>query len=669
MRKRIIAAIVALSMLLSVFAGCGIITKNEDRDMAQIVAKIGYDYSDSSDADQFVYREFTYNATTKKNEYTKERKALTKRQLRNAYYNVGSNFLQQNMTPAEALDEIVKQLAQREIIIQEAIRSLAEKPYINGYPAVEDCLTDEEIAEAEARAYDEIYKAIKNEFDTIKKDAERDEDEDEDEEEEEEEAHEHRTTQTPVSEDEEKYEQLYTVDDETFADSEEQGYWDRAVRRYNKRLNQSETGLNRDIYYARLLMSEMEQKVVVKYQDKIEDEHIKKILISGDLNCYYQEEGISEAVKRERALNYINQYLQPRYDTAYGEQVETYSNNISGFISALDSYKGDYSLLYSPLDAKSESGYFYVKSLLVGFDDELQELFDEIKNKDLSDSTKKEERAKLLAQITAKDLRDVLEHKTDNVSGEEYDTKAEFPTWLPNQTDKLAELVTDSKLKVDDQYKAVDKPEGDTSIVKKQISNENEFLKWFIDNELKKLAADADFQKSDVYNRAKTSYENAIDTLMFKYNTDTGMFNNDLGYLVKPFKAGQSETYVAEFAYMAREAYKKFMATTGTLEEKQLSSMVIVGTDYGWHIIMVTKVLNAGEIYKLNVDELLGQPIAEDTEVTGYEKSFTYSYSKSYLDEIISDAYSKVSTEIVDRFSNMSDYVTTNNSVYKDLAG
>ena len=77
--------------------------------------------------------------------------------------------------------------------------------------------------------------------------------------------------------------------------------------------------------------------------------------------------------------------------------------------------------------------------------------------------------------------------------------------------------------------------------------------------------------------------------LIFKYGTDTGMFNNKTDYLVTP--EGRDSSYVEEFTEATRELAKS--AGAGAYTE-------LVLTDYGYHIIYISEVIDGGKTYQLD---------------------------------------------------------------------
>ncbi len=94
-------------------------------------------------------------------------------------------------------------------------------------------------------------------------------------------------------------------------------------------------------------------------------------------------------------------------------------------------------------------------------------------------------------------------------------------------------------------------------------------------------------------NAAATLYEKerAFDDLIYKYNTDPGIFDKTYGYMELYDLGDSTETYMQEFADAARALYEGGV-------EGAISGMVV--TDYGVHILYLSKLPKAGEIISLD---------------------------------------------------------------------
>lgn len=120
-------------------------------------------------------------------------------------------------------------------------------------------------------------------------------------------------------------------------------------------------------------------------------------------------------------------------------------------------------------------------------------------------------------------------------------------------------------------------------------------------------------------NGAATLYEKerAFDDLIYKYNTDPGIFGKTYGYMEKYDLGSSTESYVAEFAAAARKLYEG--GVEGALSEK-------VVTDYGVHVLYLSKLPKAGEVVGLDGYYSYGQydsvyAAMESTALTAKEKA------------------------------------------------
>lgn len=651
MKKRLTAIILTIGILMLSLAGCGIITLNTERDLNQTAALVGYEKG----TDGFVYRQKNSDGT-----YTDGKKVITKRDIVLAYNNYGYQYVQSyGYTKAQAIELMANQLVNNEIMVQQAIK-------FYGKDKIEDCLDEAEKARAEAEIYDTEYKAIYERFITIQKEQGLITDAPESTDGDDEDKTEARAVQSAVAENSKEYEAKYSKDMEVFEKDEDQKNWDSAVKRYEKNLNQYESGLTRVKYHNRMLDSKYESMLLEKYQKEIETQALKD----------WMGKDYDYLTDPSKVNAYIEKYLKPRYTEMYNQQKQLYQNDRAAYLTALEAYKGDSSfLLYSPI--KASEGYFYVKNLLIGFDDELQAEYDELSSDDLSDAAKLVKRQEILNKVYAKDLRDLWTYETDDILDRKVPSPAEFPEWMKYTGEKIADTATwnDADYKYD--LKEIENPDKvDPTNIKD--TNANDFVTQ-IKNEMNALAASEAFKNSEYYDKSKTASENALATLIFKYGTDTGMFNNAIDYLVKPYQANVSETYVTEFSVASRNAYSLYMAAKAagkSHEESQLASMQIVGSQYGWHVIMVTSVVDSNSNNERYADEngnvfdasvLTASTLNDDTSVTGWEKSFTYLFNKALQDEIIDGVYSSKTSQTIDTYKNKEGYVTMYTRVYADL--
>lgn len=131
----------------------------------------------------------------------------------------------------------------------------------------------------------------------------------------------------------------------------------------------------------------------------------------------------------------------------------------------------------------------------------------------------------------------------------------------------------------------------------------------------------------------------AFDDLIYLYNTDTGAFGNNKGYVVKNvLDEGESETYMQEFADAAR--YMRKNLSVGQVHYEK------VITDYGVHIMYLASVMRTGAVSQYDYTtpgrletyyDVLEAPIRTSRENAAYNTwegnilSYNYDkYSKKY---------------------------------------
>ncbi|MBQ7913036.1 MAG: hypothetical protein IJ308_04730 [Clostridia bacterium] len=140
---------------------------------------------------------------------------------------------------------------------------------------------------------------------------------------------------------------------------------------------------------------------------------------------------------------------------------------------------------------------------------------------------------------------------------------------------------------------------------------------------------------TDVYKMVSIANE-----LMFAYSTDTGCLNTYMGYSVSPYKTN----FVKEFEYAAQQAVKD-----------GVGAYYVVPTEFGWHIIITTFVFEDGEVY--------GGYNHLEAETEG---TFSYIFYEYLKQDAVSSYRSDVESIIFNDYDN-EDCVTRYESRYKDL--
>ncbi len=144
--------------------------------------------------------------------------------------------------------------------------------------------------------------------------------------------------------------------------------------------------------------------------------------------------------------------------------------------------------------------------------------------------------------------------------------------------------------------------------------------------------------------------EDAFNKLIFKYNTDSGIFNNEKGYIMPPKGKGISSGYVPEFENAAYELFEDY--NTGEF----LPKMVI--TTYGVHLMM----------YSSHTDSITNNGEARLTDYTSAMKLQTYADAvEAYLlEKKQANNYELIQSQVVGEYRGDT-YIKKHESRYKDL--
>lgn len=396
-------------------------------------------------------------------------------------------------------------------------------------------------------------------------------------------------------------------------------------------------------YYLDLLMSNLESSIVDNYEEMLTD--------------------AAEAEINDDAL-------WSEFKSAYETQKDTYTKDISAYASALESATDDSYILYNP---EVKAGKFgYVANILIGFPDSVTAALNAYDSKANASFTKKQYRATLKNTIIAKDLRatwlqngyyELKDGKEANGEdayefGDDYAKHLKsFYGTFNDVTDYTKTTKTDTyfydEAHAGDHWAWGEKEEEDIKAAFKDIEPTEytfeKFLELF-DAEIGKDSENEGHKTQQVSNTDKVydykgqikfndNVKEIIDDLTFAFSTDTGVLSQHYGYLYSPI----SNSWVEEFAEGA-----KLVVNGGEDIEGGPGSYVIALTDYGYHIIICTKVVEPGDVYKVENDEGKAQFIKELEE----KGTVAYRFKKAKKDANVQ--------------SLVSDVVTYNISVYVD---
>lgn len=625
----IIAVMCALIMSLTSLSACNLVTTNNDKDMEQVVATVAIDGAPTEN--------------------------ITKREMILAYMNYGYYYVNYGYTRQQVFEIIIDNLVSTRIMVQNALKTFNEDATFTPKNAgkdkwdVERYLTVENTTDSEGNiVLSEINEATYNTYHTI-----------------------NHMIESYMDEEENKADTLTeTVRDvptgaaaAELTDAEKQDYIDEGIIK-------GEIGsAERKAYNKFIKLLENNSLLGAAYNGDVKDtDYYKDTLKSAEesiINNKY-ENIVKESARKEITF----ETLKDRYVEMYEAQKSGYDNNKTAYESALSSNSAKSPLVYNPF-----SGYGYVYNLLIGASDEQTTAINYLYNSDNNNySTLKRAtlRRDILQSTIAKDLR-----STWILSGYDFDYATKrFTGDYAFATDSL-----EFKGEV-----TLIKEKGEETAAEYRIDSVNEYgLDEFIEliNEYvygsTVGAIVNDPENPSVYYKATVSakpdeYEKKINELLFAFSTDSGSLNTYKGYSISPIPdAGQSETYMQEFADAARE----LIGLKG-------ASYMITATTYGYHIMFFSEVLNADTSFDNLVDYLnyvYGENLTEtewkerfedmlDTwddykDTDGYLYIFEDAVSSSY----VSNALELKQNEVINKYRNDTNYVVVYTNRFSDLLG
>lgn len=562
MKSKLLAFILIMVMSASIFYGCGLITKNNERDMAQVIAEVG----DENYKDE-----------------------ILKEDLVKLYINQGSQYIQNyGLSASRTMEILMEQLINNRLIIQEGARALIEKNNLSegiSYYLSEDPVTKLKSDSLKKLVGDEAYEEVMSDVYKYEKETldYYEEEYNKEQEAEETESATPTPTPTPTPRPTQQPDPLPT----------ETPYTPNPIPSTEARIE----ALNR-------------LKAALENNDKTYEDFLEETKVS------YLENKIIELYQEylQKDITISNEALTERYNYIKTQNEQQFTLDLSAYETKLKKADENTIILYNPVE-----GYGYVKNLLISFTDSQKAQLTEYQTMQWSQTKYNEHRSLLL-----EDLKNLTEVKDLRENIEEED--------LENYVN-LAQFLNDR-------------------IVNYQIEGVN-------------LYSNTDANNDGVYENTTLSTEAKEDfiNLIFQYGQDPGMFNNKLDYLVTPEPAyGERETFVSEFAEAAR---KVIMAGEG--------SYTLVGTDYGYHIIICTDVLNVGteetlsnDIFNQIENVIENSQSEEDFENMDKEvkETLTYKLYNLMREEMKTAVFNTAIKDVID---NSEDKVTKYESRYEDL--
>lgn len=548
MKKRlfaIVALILSLFVSVSAFAGCNLVSVNTEKDMAQIVATVQV----SEDA---------------------PKEKIEKKQIMLAYMNYGYYYVQSGQyTSAQVIEMIMDNLVSTRIFIQSAIKEFDADanftPKKDGVEKwnVERYLTDEQIIDAKyqvAKSFNDMVLGYIEEEETETKGDTSTETV--------------RTVPTGATNAEDK-----------LSDKQKSDY----VNKYAD-TNGIDTGSTAEVKsaYSKVLKLLEQNGLLGNYNEEkniLETDYYKNSLKNAEesqlIKVYEDRTKASERAKVSFSA------LEQKYAEMYLAQQEGYDASESDYSSALSSATAAKPIVYNPY-----TGYGYVYNLLLGVSDQQTSDITDLQKDYAKTSAEYAQARKAIVDTTVvKDLR-----STWITSGYDFDIDTKKFTgdyaFLSDSIPFQGEVTL---------LKEASEHNGHKHAAEYKISNVNEFtLSEFVDfmdtyvyGGVQSASTEVigTVQQDSVYkifnangkNVDLTDFDDKMNELMFAFSTDPGSLNSYKGYTISPKpNTGDSETYMKEFAEAGRYVINM---TPG--------SYVIVATDYGYHVMFYSQILNS----------------------------------------------------------------------------
>lgn len=664
--KKLIAKLLTLVLstvvILNVFVACDWITTNTDRDMNQVVATVNIDSEKFNDEE------------------------IYKREIISGYLSYGYQYVQQGYyTLSQAYEMVLENLVSNKVIVQYARQELAasvnmtdglkytvnaankglENDYVVSLKNLLKAVSGSDYSYNAAVYY--VRATMNDMIDSfVEEDGEADAEEDE--------TYTVRTTPT-VEEDEDMDEEelkthapdqdeldvakallnnekdaeidlitnVYDLNEFVYANFKADASSDKArLKAANEMLDfLEENGLNNandkanyftaqdpdklfnTVYFESLLISRLESAIISEYEDSL--------------------------VADIEAAELNNEALWEQYLVEYKNQEALYRDDNAAYEKALEGASDTSFVLYSPF-----GGYGYVSNLLIGFNEaESALLSDYSAKKGVTDADVKAYRANLLKSLKASDQRMTwVQSNYGTYEGGNYTFASKYRTSSYVALDNFIGTVTakgDSYEKEDDN--GVTKTYWNFETVQADEIPFTSFYNTYVKGVLGDLAIyeenNAATVKS-VANYSDDTYQMFRD-LLFAFSTDPGCLTTEYGYLYSPYTS--ATTYVEEFAAASKEVVAK-----------GVGAYTVVATDFGYHIILCTKVVE--EPY----DIVNGKTnFLNDLEV---KDTLAYNYKNVKKNAIVSTKITKlVETKITPFVDEESETyaVSYNKKAYKDL--
>ena len=360
-----------------------------------------------------------------------------------------------------------------------------------------------------------------------------------------------------------------------------------------------------------------------------------------------------ESLKADAKNNITLDALKEQFKAEYRAQYANYSSNYGAYETALDAATEEKGVYCNPY-----GGYGYVLNLLIGFSDEQKNALKDMNGKaGLTVEKQNENLAKMLEQLYAKDQRTTwVQSSYGTLDGAKFTFEDKY---LVSEKDSAAYTKLSSYLGEAILSRKFDDAKDSSGVTTTSYSFKNVFADTItygtFENEYLKLAGITDLTKFTSGSEVTAHIENftndsaerkAFDDLIYAFSTDPGCLGKDFGYLYSPYTS--SGKYVKEFAEAA-----------AAVVSKGVGYYTIVATEFGYHVILCTKVIEADDVFDAN-GKLDDAKLNAIFDAINSEDG----YKDIKIDAILSDYITKISNRMVNEYIKKAQYF---GKAYSDL--
>ena len=363
-------------------------------------------------------------------------------------------------------------------------------------------------------------------------------------------------------------------------------------------------------YFADALEIQYENQLISKYKQALQNE-------------------------QEKALA-SDEALYSAYLNVFNSQKNSFDRDYTAYETALDSASDSNLVLYNP--SYDEGKYGYVLNLLIGFSDEQSAILTAVdENATLTKTQREEARKAIFETLTAKDQRSSWVESNYGSYDSETNVFEFSETYCKTQALRtfMGDIYGAKEYTYHNDYDIEETAYSYEYVGASEMPFETfyssivEGIMGFNGKSGQIAGTDEDIAK--------------FKDIIFAYSTDPGSLVDDDGYVYSPKTS--STTYVKEFADAAKD-----------IVNKGVGAYTVVATDYGYHILLCTKVIepNATAISKT---DFLSQVSQEDT--------IPYLFKEYQKSRLVSNNVDKVTNKFFK--DNLESSVTYNEKTYEDL--